>query len=75
MHISSDPDLNIHAIEITDYAVTDIEVLEQLMPEEIERLLKLLPMVHIIAGTETLNERRDYPCYSTTKSRGSTWFR
>ena len=47
MHISSDPDLNIHAIEITDYAVTDIEVLEQLMPEEIERLLKLLPMVHI----------------------------
>ncbi len=36
MHILSDPDLNIHAIEITDYAVIDIEVLEQLMPEEIE---------------------------------------
>ncbi len=36
MHISNDPDLNIHAIEITDYDVSDIDVLDKVITQEIK---------------------------------------
>ena len=58
MHISNDPDLNIHAIEITDYDVADIDMLEQLMPQEVE-VGKVIAdgAYYSIAGTQALNEK------------------
>lgn len=58
MHISSDPDLNIHAIEITDYDVGDIEMLNQLIPETI-KVSKVIGdrAYYSISGTEELNEK------------------
>lgn len=58
MHISGDPDMNIHAIEITDYDIADIEMLEQLMPQEIE-IGKIIAdgAYYSIMGTEALNHK------------------
>ncbi|RYE18868.1 MAG: IS5 family transposase [Sphingobacteriaceae bacterium] len=58
MHISNDPDLNIHAVEITDYDVADIDVLDQLMPQEIE-IDKLIADggYYSIAGADALNKK------------------
>lgn len=36
LHLSMDPDFNIHAVKITDQDVSDIEVLNELIPKEIE---------------------------------------
>lgn len=57
MHISNDPDLNIQAIEITDYDVADIDVLDQLVPEELE-INKVIADggYYSIAGTQALSE-------------------
>ena len=36
MHISNDPELNIHAVEITDYDIADIDRLDQVIPQGIK---------------------------------------
>lgn len=58
MHISNDPDLNIHAIEITEYDVADIDVLDKVMSQEI-KVGKVIAdgAYYSIAETEALNEK------------------
>jgi Transposase DDE domain len=56
MHISIDPEMNIQAIEITDYEISDIEMLDKLIPEDIE-VDKLIADggYYSIKGVEELN--------------------
>lgn len=58
MHISIDPEMNMHAMEITDYDVSDIEMLEQLIPDNIS-IDKLLADggYYSIQGVEELNNK------------------
>lgn len=58
MHISNDPDMNIYAIEITDYDVADIDVLDKVISQEIE-IGKVIAdgAYYSIAGNEALNEK------------------
>lgn len=62
LHISSDPDLNIHAVEITDYNVADIDVLDQVTPENI-KVGKIIGDggYYSIAGTQALVEKGIIP--------------
>ena len=39
LHMSMDPQMNVHGVEITDIDVSDIEMMEALIPEEIAMLL------------------------------------
>lgn len=78
MHISSDPDLNIHAIEIADYDVADIDMLEQLIPQEIE-IDKLITdgAYYSISGTQILNGKGitpviPPPAHSVVHGKNST---
>lgn len=58
MHISMDLDTNVHAIEITNYDISDIEMLPQLIPENIV-IDKLLADggYYSIQGVEELNAK------------------
>lgn len=58
MHIAIDPEMNVHAIEITDYESSDIEGLDQLIPEGLE-IKKLIADggYYSIAGTQRLNDQ------------------
>ena len=40
MHMSMDPKMNIHSLEITDNSVSDIEMKESLLPEDIVNYIK-----------------------------------
>ena len=40
MHLSIDPQMNMHAIEITDYTSSDIEKTQDLMPEDIRQVVE-----------------------------------
>lgn len=40
LHLSVDPQMNVHGVEITDTEISDIEMMDELIPEEIAMLLE-----------------------------------
>lgn len=69
MHISMDPEMNIHDVEITDCHTADIELLESLIPENIsvDRVIAD-GAYYSIAGVEKLSNRGITPVIPTPRN-------
>lgn len=64
LHLSIDPEMNIHGIEITDYEASDIEMMGDLIPDEIAELVdKTIAdgAYYSIEGTQDLHNKGIIP--------------